>query len=62
MEGFIDRYSSDNVIIARGFSVDFNRTGVNHQNLVNFMNDLHLVSADQLSASGISHTCMRDDG
>ena len=62
MEGFIDRYSSDNVIIAGDFNVDFNHTGINHQNLVNFMNNLHLVSADQLSASGISYTYMRDDG
>ena len=62
LEGFIDRYSSDYLIIAGDFNVDFNRTSVNCQNLVDFMNDLHLVSADQLSASGIAYTYMRDDG
>ena len=62
LEGFIDRYSSDYLIIAGDLNVDFNRTSVNCQNLVDFMNDLHLVSADQLSASGIAYTYMRDDG
>ena len=62
LEGFIDRYSSDYLIIAGDFNVDFNRTSVNRQNLVDFMNDLHLVSADQLSASGIAYKYMKDDG
>ena len=62
LEGFIDRYRSDNVIIAGDFNVDFNRNSVNRHNLVNFMNDLHLVSADQMSDYGISYTYMRDDG
>ena len=46
VEGVIDR--PDNVIIAGDFNVDFNRSSVNRQHLLNFMNDLKLVSADQL--------------
>ena len=34
----------------------------NRQHLVNFMNDLDLVSTDQLAAFDISHTYMTDDG
>ena len=62
IEGFIDRHSFDNIIIGGDFNVDFNRTNINRQHLLNFMIDLDLVSADQSASSHITHTYMRDDG
>ena len=62
LEGFIDRHSPDNVIIAGDFNVDFSRSTTNCQHLLKFMNDLELVPADQISVSGVSYTYMRDDG
>ena len=61
LEGFIDRFNADNIIIAGDFNVDFKRSSANCQHLLNFMTDLDLVSVDQSFASVIDYTYSRDD-
>ena len=62
LEGFINRHTSDHILIAGDFNVDFCRASMTLQHLRNFMTDLNLVSADLPFHSSICYTHMRDDG
>ena len=62
LEGFINCHTSDHILIAGDFNVDFYCASITLQHLRNFMTDLNLVSADLPFHSSICFTYMRDDG
>ena len=62
LEGFVNHHTSDHILIAGDFNVDFCRTTMTLQHLRSFMTDLNLVSADLPFDSSISFTYMRDGG
>ena len=62
LEGFISRHTSDHILIAGDFNVDFCHTSMTLQHLHTFMTELNLVSADLPFHSSIGFTYMRDDG
>ena len=60
LEGF--RHTSDHILIAGDFNVDFGRASITLQHLCTFMTELNLVSGDLPFHSSIGFTYMRDDG
>ena len=59
--GFINRHTSDHLLIAGDFNVDFCHASMTLQHLRSFITDLNLVSADLPFHSSIGFTYMRDD-
>ena len=59
LEGFINLYTSDHILIAGDFNVDFYRASMTLQHLCSFMTDLNLVSADLPFHSSIGFTYMK---
>ena len=55
-------HTSDHILIAGDFNVDFCRASMTLQHLCTFMTELNLVSADFPFHSYIGFTYMRDDG